>query len=404
MADRDLLRERGTPLPEVEAAARRLGWMVAVAAGVTLSAPLFLSGPALGAVGALGPTVLLALIGLRRMSVLAIRWPAAGLILAYLLWLWASHFWSDPLRPGAVLEQFGKGVNIVAFIAAYALLRAERPGLVARAERVFAAIAAALGAAAIVRFLLVPDDTFRLHGFGAAWNSVLAGISFGAAVVIVAARAIGERTGIATTLLSAAACAVLIAAVVLSGSRGPLVGLALALAIIMLGSLRRARLPALAVAAAVGVGMLAFVGLDDLPARGLSHRPELWKQALAYAESHPLFGYGAGTRLSFSLPGDLQLHMPHNVFLSALLQGGAVAAGLLAALCAALLLAAWRARSGPDRIALPLLVFGLVCGMVDRKVELASLSVEYLTLWYSAALLLGAAAEARSRRIGRSGS
>ena len=147
---------------------------------------------------------------------------------------------------------------------------------------------------------------------------------------------------------------------------------------------------------------VAFVGLDDLPARGLSHRPELWRQALAYAESHPLVGYGAGTRLSFRLPGDLELHMPHNILLSALLQGGAVAAGLLAAVYAALLLAAWRARSGPDRIALPLLVFGLVCGMVDRKVELASLSVEYLTLWFPAALLLGAAA--RRRRTGRSGS
>ncbi len=402
MADRNLLSGRSLPLPEADATAQRLGLLVAGAAGLTLSAPLFLSGPALGAAGALGPAALLALLGFRRMPVLAIRWPAAGLILGYLLWLWASHFWSDPLRPGTTLEQFGKGVTIVAFIAAYALLRADRPGLLIRAERVFAAIAAGLAAGAIVRFLLVPDDTLRLHGFGAAWNSVLAGISFGAAAVIVAARAFGGRPAIGSALLSAAACAVLIAAVVLSGSRGPLVGLVLALAIIMLGALRRAWLPVLAVAAAIGIGMIAFVGLDDLPARGLSHRPELWRQALAYAESHPLVGYGAGTRLSFRLPGDLELHMPHNILLSALLQGGAVAAGLLAAVYAALLLAAWRARSGPDRIALPLLVFGLVCGMVDRKVELASLSVEYLTLWFPAALLLGAAA--RRRRTGRSGS
>jgi SAM-dependent methyltransferase len=50
---------------------------------------------------------------------------------------------------------------------------------------------------------------------------------------------------------------------------------------------------------------------------------------------------------------------------------------------------AWRARFSVDRVVLFLLVFGFVCGLTDRQIDLRNLSPEYVYFWYPAAILLG---------------
>ena len=142
------------------------------------------------------------------------------------------------------------------------------------------------------------------------------------------------------------------------GSRGPVVGLALALACtIAVAVLRQPRrvLPVIAVAAA-GLVFLPFITLPTTSAERLSTfaqnpvaaleadgRSRLYGKAVELSNEHPLLGFGAGGFFLFSyVLTDREERYPHNIFLEASSEIGLIPALLLAASVGLMLVGAYR--------------------------------------------------------------
>ena len=133
-----------------------------------------------------------------------------------------------------------------------------------------------------------------------------------------------------------------LAAVVLSGSRGALVGAAVVLAVVLLAARgRRARLLGIGVGAATAAAALAVPGVrsrlvgDGLAGRTAAGRGDLWSEALSLNGEKPVMGVGPGgfaeavrgvhdASWYAEVGADFPPDSPHSWPLQALLAGGPV--------------------------------------------------------------------------------
>jgi O-antigen ligase len=146
------------------------------------------------------------------------------------------------------------------------------------------------------------------------------------------------------------------------GSRGPLVSLALALAVTLTAVVLRnprALLPLLAMVA-IGAAVLPFISLPETSAarlRGITEDPlgtlqadgrsRLYEQAIDIARDNPVVGLGSGGfRLYSAVLIRKELRYPHNIFLEAAAEIGIAAAVLLAVCMIAVLIGLFRRAWG----------------------------------------------------------
>ncbi|MDE1172234.1 MAG: O-antigen ligase family protein [Parvibaculaceae bacterium] len=201
-----------------------------------------------------------------------------------------------------------------------------------------------------------------------------------------------------------AAAFLILAFVILAGSRGPLTALTgSVLAMLILLQPRRVGLIVLAVAAAVAV--LSFVpAVHDYMATMLgrdSMRGEIWWITLEYVKERPLLGYGAAntTVLLYDNLGRPQIVMPHSIYMSALFYTGIIGLALLIALFAGLALRALRLRDRIDRaLATALLAVPVIAGLTDISQSIKPPTQEWYIIWLPAIFILGLAAHERRNR------
>jgi hypothetical protein len=184
-----------------------------------------------------------------------------------------------------------------------------------------------------------------------------------------------------TARIAAAICAV---AMILTGTRAAMLGLA-AGAVVWL-YLRGFRLTRRMAAGAAAVAMLGAAFYFSPPGWNLRSRtrwftedrmgggrPELWRDTLQMARRRPTTGYGPETFTAefarFESPGlaaaypDFEYESPHNMFLDALTAQGIPGCAALVALCAAGLIAAFRTRNAES----PYLAAALTAGLVSQQ-------------------------------------
>lgn len=374
--------------------ARPLTWLL----GALLVLPLLTKGIALWAGGFLLLFAALAVAG--RDPGRPLPWrpllatPLSLCILLYLGYLWLGILWSNDLTAKSLLEGVGKALNIGLFVALVALCRLRDPRIVDRALVGYAVAAALIAAVAVPLFLWGGGDAAgRLRALAKGENQIIAAIQFGVAILFlvglacsgtVSSGTLGDRRRLA---LSVVLAGLLLAALLLTKSRGPILGTGVALCVVLAGG-HRLFWPALSLLAAAAVVFAAgLLNLDMLMARGNSYRFDLWAQALEMAWQHPVFGHGSGSELVLVMPDGLTFNFPHNIFVGALLFNGLAGVLLLAALFTAFGVAAWRTRSsgfpGPA-----LLLFALLVGAFDRMIDLRNFSPEYLYVWLPAGVLI----------------
>ena len=184
-----------------------------------------------------------------------------------------------------------------------------------------------------------------------------------------------------TARIAAAICAV---AMILTGTRAAMLGLA-AGAVVWL-YLRGFRLTRRMAAGAAAVAMLGAAFYFSPPGWNLRSRtrwftedrlgggrPELWRDTLQMASHRLAAGYGPETftaefarfesaGLAAAYP-DFEYESPHNMFLDALTAQGIPGFAALVALCAAGLIAAFRARNAES----PYLAAALTAGLVSQQ-------------------------------------
>ncbi|AVT78024.1 hypothetical protein RPPS3_39620 [Rhodopseudomonas palustris] len=186
---------------------------------------------------------------------------------------------------------------------------------------------------------------------------------------------------------------VLLAAVLLSGSRGSLMAAlgGIGVAVLLAANWRVAvAVAALLAIAAVAALLTPLAG--ELVQRKDSLRFELWPVYLHMVTLKPWLGYGLAFDTRVILPNGLEVMNGHNIFMCAAVRGGVIASLALAAVVLAAAASGWRAfRKSGEVTALALLASCLAASAVDYEIIPSDLSYLYILFWLPVAICLGAA-------------
>lgn len=256
--------------------------------------------------------------------------------------------------------------------------------------RIAAIVAAVAGVASLIYYVVVrlPLGADRLEGYGALYNPLLSAHVFGAFATYWLADWLNGRK--LASPLAVACLAALLITLFATGSRTPLVGLALALAwLLATGNPRRG-----AAVGAVVIGvLLVLLALhpEILTQRGASFRPQIWQESLRQIGLRPLLGYGYDADMVVDIPGaDHVLADPHNIELGVLYSGGAVGLLLWCALYFIALSYGWRHRKEADvNLATAWLIFGIGSGLTEGMAFMSRPKEHWFLIWIPLALMYG---------------
>jgi O-antigen ligase len=226
-----------------------------------------------------------------------------------------------------------------------------------------------------VRAIVRPPSTLGHADYFAGY--LLYVVFLGAALLATESKSAWKALGAAATVAGSAA-------IVLSGTRGALLGLAAgALLLWIWNRPRLKRRHALLAAGVCAAGLVFYVSPAGLKLRARGQwvledlrggaRLQLWRDSLRMASQRPLAGFGPDTfalefphyqsaELSQAYP-DFYHESPHNIFLDALVSDGILGLAILAGFAALAWFAARRAAAQGNRAA-PYLVSALVAGLI----------------------------------------
>jgi putative inorganic carbon (hco3(-)) transporter len=328
-------------------------------------------------------------------------------VLLFLVWNAISVTWSD--SPSEALTSVMRyGLNAFLLPIAYTAVRSRRDAI-----RILAAIVVGATIAALSAIASPPPPESAIYGRAAGTvgdpNELAAALLVGLAIAV--AFAANRHIGAAYRALAGCSAALCLAGILISLSRGGLLGVAAAMVIaILVGGRWRARVLALAgVLAVLAVGYFAFVAslpakqrVLDVGAEGGTGRLDLWTVGLRMIEAHPLNGIGSGqfpiSSVHYLLrPGLIQsgafiLSTPkvaHNTYLNVTaelgLVGGVLFVGLIAFCIGCALVAIRRVKRAEDEC-MEILLRGFVVAIGGYLVTLLFLSESTAKLFW---ILLG---------------
>jgi O-antigen ligase len=325
-----------------------------------------------------------ALIGLvirpRRLGML-LREP---IILAFILfssWLLATLAWTQSDTSAGSLVK--RPIYVFMMFAAVAMLAIKDKPLLLHLLRIAGALAAIAALVSLALFYARPAEDGRLIGSGALRNPLLTSHVLGFFCTYwLVIWLTGDRLRRWLPLL---ALSPLLAALLATGSRTPLLALALTSLWLLVVLGRRA----LYVLAPLALGGL-IIGLlypEILLQRGTSFRPELWREALRQAEQHLWLGHGYNSPFTFSVEGLRPLRDPHNVELAVLLESGLVGLALWLAMYGLTFIRCVELRHGKDfQLACALVVYGLSAGLTEGSNFLSRPNENWFLIWIPLAL------------------
>lgn len=205
------------------------------------------------------------------------------------------------------------------------------------------------------------------------------GLSVLIAVAFLVTRAGGRRRLLSNMILVVVATLGLVSTV-LTGSRGPLLSVGLAIVCMLLVTLRMRRLGlpsflllvAVAAVGYVGVTSYGGAGLDRLESGVESGRSELYSQTWQIIKAHPIGGVGWGSfpLYIFDFGSDDGTLYPHNILLELWVEGGVLALlGFLVLAGAAMITAYKAAQDTPSAVLImSILIYSLANALVSSDV------------------------------------
>jgi putative inorganic carbon (hco3(-)) transporter len=346
------------------------------------------------------------------------------LLLSLIAWAAISVAWSES-RTAALTSAMRYGLDAFLLPIGYAALRNRRD-----VEHILAVVVIGAAVAALSAILLPPPPESAVYGRATGTvgdpNELAAVLVVGLAVAT--AFAVNRHINPQLRLLSGVSAVFCLTGILVSLSRGGLIGTACALvfAIFVAGRWRKRVLALCAALAVLAVGYFAFVAAVPAQQRvlnvtreGGSGRLTLWTVGGRMVAAHPVQGVGAGQFELVSVhyllrPGQLEgqfiLSNPkvaHNTYLNVTAElgfiGGLLFVAILAVCVGCTLLALKRVREAGDE-RMEILICGLVVGTGGYLVTLMFISVEYAKLlWILLALgpVVLAIVSSREREGGR---
>ena len=328
------------------------------------------------------PSLLAILLAPAQMKAV-LRDPVILSFLAFSLWLLISMSWSRADDDVGSLAK--RPLYALMLFIGCALIAIKSEELLLKTLRIGAAIGALAALINVAWFLYSAAPGARLIGTGALRNPLLTShvLGFLCAYWVAAWLSRNERHDWLPILMTIP----LLAALLATGSRTPLMGLILTSFWMLLMSRQRAiHLIAILPLAA---GAAYLFAPDLILQRGMSFRPELWSDAWHQARQHLWLGAGYNSKFEFDIPGvGHLLYDPHNVELAVLLELGLVGLGLWTIMYIFALHRCLRLRALPQiQIASALLIYGLCAGLTEGGNYLSRPNESWFLIWIPLALL-----------------
>jgi O-antigen ligase len=315
----------------------------------------------------------------------------------FILYFQLSLLWQDDFESFEALRSIRTGVVIflcLTFFGWATVVTDSRNKAMLRAVQIFCFAAVLVAVIAVILHLSEGLSMVRRLGVsGMTKNPVKAASVFG--VVLIALMVwrgyfinLVGRGGLALMALP------VITLVVLTFSRGPLVGLVL-IAILGLFLSEHKLIASIFVAITLLFALLVFAGvLDQLEIikRADSHRFEIWLDAFEKISQKPIFGWGIKDLTKFGASSNIPgWKSPHNLYIGTVFYGGFVGLGLFASMLAMSYRTAIRSFSTSEvgQFALMLLTFGLVLGFFNARSVMINTQSEWLIFWIPIGLLIG---------------
>lgn len=342
----------------------------------------------------------LALVLLRPTRLALLYTPVLGrLLLVFLAYVACTASWSGS---GDLAVESKRLLYLVLFLLMVAAAYRCAPQRVARTVLLAVAVAALAAVLSIVYFYGLQNQPLaeRLPGFGALYNPLLSSHVYGSFAALVVGVLCGfelTRVQLGALLLTLAA---LLAFVLLTQSRTPLLALAIVVAVQVVTRPSRRSLLLAAIALALGslAGWLAWDVL--IGARGASQRLQIWSESWRMVQSAPWFGHGHGADFELHIPGAEQIfYDPHNIPLAVLFYTGAAGFFLWVCIHAEAYRVLLRERgSGEALVALSLLTYGLVAGLTEGGDYASRAKEHWYLIWWPLACVLALQGEGNARK------
>jgi O-antigen ligase len=318
-----------------------------------------------------------------------VRSPDAWLLLIFVAWSTLSSAWAN-------YGHFGDNLFVAVYVFLFVAIWA---AVVAGNAQWFQQLLfwggvglalSALGAMAMFPSRILHTTMWQEQGrvvaFGALDNPNLAGFAYGAAIVWLAQTDVRGRWQHIVQIVSLLMLSVF---VVMTYSRAAWLAILAAQACMLLTARHghvKLRATAILVLAALAIGLGGWHYVEQ---RGMSYRPQIFEQAWALIEAHPLRGLGMGSHYEIHVGEQIWAHS-HNVFTHNGIRLGIPAALLWVVMWLIVGWRGWRFRHiATGRCLLALWVFSTVAFQFDAPELMQKPSVEWLMGWLPLAISMG---------------
>lgn len=317
-------------------------------------------------------------------------WP----IVAVLTYFTVTSLWSENFTYRGLFSIATRALLTFCFVVAVAECQL-RGLLQAWLTRLLGLTGAGVALLCIAIFFIEPPADGRLNGLGQLDTQVVAALVFGFTLILLLHSALQPASRYRYLLW--AAITVIGLAIVLTGSRNALLSVLYGSLLLLIAhrtqSSRQFVIVALTLAALGASAVAAAWFSADLRVtffpRGDSFRVSIWTSALQQVYEAPLLGLGILTSDDLEI-GGLTFHHPHNLYISAAMQGGFVGLVLFLWLLLRVLRELLRSYDQMDaKLALGILGVALPAYLLDGHELLDKISDTWFLVWLPVAIALG---------------
>ncbi|MCP1619907.1 O-antigen ligase [Pseudomonas sp. SLBN-26] len=307
-----------------------------------------------------------------------LRTPVTLAFIAFSAWALLSIAWST--TDESVSSLLKRPLYILMLFVACALMARDNCSRLLTTVHLAALLMIPIVAYSLVDFARHYTEGARLIGSGALDNPLLSSHLFGFFCILWLGYAMtaAPRNG----LVSLLPLALLFMALLATGSRTPLIAVAIA-SIWLVACCWDRRAMLLAATGVIIVTCLLMLYPESLLNRGTSYRFDIWQLALEKIQLHPLIGHGFDAPVSFVIPElGFALSEPHNFFLGVLFYTGLVGGVCWLLMHASALWICWHRRSDVCFIiAGALVLYGLGAGLTEGGGILPRPKEHWLLTW-----------------------
>ena len=334
-------------------------------------------------------------------------------ILLFIIWFVVSALWSTSPRPDVFTRYIRYGLYIIVYLSGLTILYLEKPKYIVRA---IDASMLVIATGALITFYTQLSGTetdflyrnIRIYEmgigqFGKFSGPIQSGNFFGACTVLAFGRLLSEKSRHQRILFFVYSL-IFITYVILTGSRGSIVGVLFAATILLITSQSKLIKPALIISFALASFLIfstsdfSYFNAESEQFRNLmdtltNHRWYVWEKAISdVIHEHLIIGFGANAHMDYYNPTiDLHYYHPHSGFVLIAYQTGLIGLLLYFISNTSIIISGLKLLNRKlVKVAIGLLAFSFVAMLTDVHRIVTRPHEYWIFLWFPIGIILAA--------------